>query len=116
MNNYQKSSCSRLGLISLCFLWRRPQEELLNEMIQAGMNCILIKTASMGLFPKKHLGKTLAELLPTFMKLKDSAGLNVCGEGGEYESLTLDCPLFSKRIVMYVFEKIYLGIINYDLK
>ena len=25
-------------------------------------------------------------------------GVNVCGEGGEYESLTLDCPLFRKRI------------------
>jgi diphthamide synthase (EF-2-diphthine--ammonia ligase) len=26
----------------------------------------------------------------------------VCGEGGEYESLTLNCPLFKRRIVMYV--------------
>lgn len=24
-----------------------------------------------------------------------------CGEGGEYESFTLDCPLFKERIVMY---------------
>ena len=23
-----------------------------------------------------------------------SYGINVCGEGGEYETLTLDCPLF----------------------
>merc|ERR1711962_822358 len=26
--------------------------------------------------------------------------LNVCGEGGKYETLTLDCPLFVKRIVV----------------
>ena len=89
-----------MGLISLAYLWRRPQEELLDEMIKAGMHCVLIKTASMGLFPKRHLGKTLAELQPIFMKLKDTSGLNVCGEGGEYESLTLDCPVFKKRIVM----------------
>jgi diphthine-ammonia ligase len=25
------------------------------------------------------------------------AMLNVCGEGGEYESLVLDCPLFKRR-------------------
>ena len=30
-------------------------------------------------------------------------GLNICGEGGEYETFTLDCPLFKKRIVMCVF-------------
>jgi hypothetical protein len=28
-------------------------------------------------------------------------GCNVCGEGGEYETLTLDCPLFARgRIVL----------------
>jgi diphthamide synthase (EF-2-diphthine--ammonia ligase) len=27
--------------------------------------------------------------------------LHICGEGGEYETFTLDCPLFKKRIVMY---------------
>ncbi len=25
-------------------------------------------------------------------------GVNVCGEGGEYETFTLDCPLYKKRI------------------
>ncbi len=27
-------------------------------------------------------------------------GLNVCGEGGEYESFTLDCPLFYEALEM----------------
>ena len=31
---------------------------------------------------------------------RDKYGLNPCGEGGEYETFTLDCPLFSKKIVM----------------
>ena len=29
-------------------------------------------------------------------------GLNMCGEGGEYETFTLDCPLFKKKICMWV--------------
>lgn len=29
-------------------------------------------------------------------------GSHVCGEGGEYETLTLDCPLFKQRIKLYV--------------
>ena len=28
--------------------------------------------------------------------------MSVCGEGGEYETFTLDCPLFKKRIEMCV--------------
>ncbi|KAG8449586.1 hypothetical protein GDO86_016291 [Hymenochirus boettgeri] len=34
------------------------------------------------------------------VKLSDRFGVHICGEGGEYETLTLDCPLFRKRIVV----------------
>lgn len=30
--------------------------------------------------------------------------VNVCGEGGEYETFTLDCPMYKKRIVVYVWQ------------
>jgi len=32
--------------------------------------------------------------------LNHKYGSNVCGEGGEYETFTLDCPLFKQRIVI----------------
>ncbi|KAL4168720.1 hypothetical protein KRP22_012118 [Phytophthora ramorum] len=89
-----------LGLTSLGFLWRRDQTELLQEMIDSEMDAILVKVASIGLLPHRHLGKTIAELQPQFMTLKDKYQMNVCGEGGEYETFTLDCPLFKKRIVI----------------
>ena len=41
-------SCSRLGLVSLAYLWQRDQADLLQEMINAGVKAILIKVASMG--------------------------------------------------------------------
>jgi diphthine-ammonia ligase len=63
------------------------------------MTAIVIKVASYGL-KVNHLGKTIAELCPYFKKMKDECGMNVCGEGGEYESIVLDCPLFKKIIVM----------------
>lgn len=40
--------CSRLGLVSLAYLWRRNQAELLQEMIESGVKAVLIKVASMG--------------------------------------------------------------------
>lgn len=79
---------------------RKDQSELLNEIIEEEFNVILIKTASMGLYPKKHLGKSLKELQLEFEKLKEKFHLNVCGEGGEYESLVLDCPIFKSKIIM----------------
>ena len=85
-------------------------------MIAAGMEAILIKVAGIGL-TLSHLGKTLDEMQPTLINLvsrfilvrrwhreystkNTKYGLHICGEGGEYETLTLDCPLFKYRIVL----------------
>ncbi|XP_053553923.1 diphthine--ammonia ligase isoform X2 [Bombina bombina] len=104
LSDYQRvrveNVCQRLGLQPLAFLWRRNQEELLDEMISCGVQAILIKVAAYGLDPDKHLGKTLSEVRPHLKKLSDQFGVHVCGEGGEYETLTLDCPLFKKRIIV----------------
>ncbi|KAL5998731.1 hypothetical protein ACLOJK_009676 [Asimina triloba] len=53
--------------------------------------------AAMGLNPAKHLGKEIAQLQNQLLQLKELYGINVCGEGGEYETLTLDCPLFKEN-------------------
>ncbi|XP_018493054.1 diphthine--ammonia ligase isoform X2 [Raphanus sativus] len=108
-SDYQRlrveSICSRLGLVSLAFLWKQDQTLLLQEMIANGIKAILVKVAAIGLDPSKHLGKDLAFMEPHLLKLKELYGSNVCGEGGEYETLTLDCPLFTNaRIVLDEFE------------
>jgi diphthamide synthase (EF-2-diphthine--ammonia ligase) len=36
-----------------------------------------------------------------FSAQSDEYGCHPCGEGGEYETLTLDCPLFRYKIVLY---------------
>ncbi|XP_052270869.1 uncharacterized protein LOC127871748 isoform X1 [Dreissena polymorpha] len=104
LSNYQRvrveNVCQRLELTPLAFLWRRDQEELLDEMIRCKLKAILIKVAAMGLYPKKHLGKSLEDMQEYLQKKHAEFDLNVCGEGGEYESFTLDCPLFTKKIVL----------------
>jgi len=101
-STYQKlrveDICGRLGLVSLAYLWGRDQQELLQEMIDCSMTAIIIKTAVMGLDPYKHLGKTIAELKDHFWQISKNYGFNVCGEGGEYESLTIDCPIYKRKL------------------
>lgn len=110
-SDYQRlrveSVCSRLGLVSLAYMWRQDQTLLLEEMIRRGIVAITVKVAAMGLKPSAHLGKELAELKSHLLQMNESFGINVCGEGGEYETLTLDCPLFrNARIVLDDFEVI----------
>ncbi|KAL0088185.1 ATP binding domain 4-like protein [Phycomyces blakesleeanus] len=103
LSNYQRVRvehvCNRLGLTSLAYLWRRDQRELLAEMAAANVNAVLIKVAAMGL-KAAHLEKSIAQMYPILCNLNEKYDLHVCGEGGEYETFTLDCPLFKKRIVI----------------
>ncbi len=101
LSTYQKNRveniCERLNMKSLAYLWSRNQSELLDEMINQGIHAILIKVACMGLKPEKHLGQSISQMKPHLKDLEVKYGANVCGEGGEYETLTLDCPLFKKK-------------------
>lgn len=84
-------------------------------MVSNDVHAILIKVAGIGL-EAKHLGKTLVQMQSTLQKLvrcmasssvrrlilqqNDQFGLHICGEGGEYETLTLDCAAFKHRIIV----------------
>lgn len=92
--------CSRLKLQAFTYLWRRDQAELLQEMIDCHIDAIIIKVASLGLTPERHLGKSIRDMQGHLVKMHEKYGLNICGEGGEYETFTLDCPLFKKKIVI----------------
>ncbi|KAI9325237.1 hypothetical protein BDR26DRAFT_817542 [Obelidium mucronatum] len=103
LSNYQRIRvehvCSRLGLTPLAYLWQSDQSVLLQSMLDNNLIAVLAKVAAMGL-DTRHLGKTLGEMQPLLEKLSRDYGCHVAGEGGEYETLTLDCPLFRKRIVL----------------
>ncbi|XP_061718289.1 uncharacterized protein LOC133525893 [Cydia pomonella] len=104
LSDYQRirveNVCRRLGLVSLAYLWRRNQKELLQEMITSNVEAIIIKVACLGLDPNIHLGMSIRDIQPHLLLMQEKYGLNVCGEGGEYETFTLDCPLFKKRLVI----------------
>ncbi|KAJ3095985.1 ATP binding domain 4 [Physocladia obscura] len=104
LSNYQRirveNICTRLNLTPLSFLWQSDQSALLQSMIDTGVHAVLVKVAALGLDPFKHLGKSIAQMQPILEQLNDKFGCHVCGEGGEYETVTLDCPLFKKKFVI----------------
>lgn len=69
-------------------------------MFSYGIEAIVIKVASLGL-SKEHVGIPLQHLLPHLQGLSKKWGaINYAGEGGEYETLVLDCPLYHSKLDM----------------
>lgn len=111
LSSYQRvrveDVCNRLGLTVLSYLWQRDQLELMTEMVSMSnsispednnppygkFDARLIKVATIGL-DAAHLNKSLPEILPTMIKLNQQYEVNICGEGGEFETMVLDAPFF----------------------
>jgi len=74
-SDYQRvrveSVCARLGLTALAYMWRQDQKALLDRMIDAGVDAVLCKVACLGLTPRAHLGRSLADVRPTLSTPSD---------------------------------------------
>ncbi len=71
-------------------LWHNERADILNELIENGYKCIL-KTINNEKLNKNLLGKTIDKnVIEEFEK----AGIDICGENGEYHTIVLDGPIF----------------------
>lgn len=96
-SNYQKERvdavCKELKLVSIAPLWGINEEIYLNELMK-NFNVIIVGIAAEGL-KKEILGTRIGI---TFIDRMRSLNVSSIGEGGEFESFVLACPLFKKKI------------------
>lgn len=102
-----KKVCDELSLKTVTPLWEIDQGKLLKKMIESGFEIILTAVAAEGL-GEKWLGRKIdLKALKELKRLNKKYGINIAGEGGEYESLVVDCPLFQRRIEITDSEKVW---------
>jgi diphthine-ammonia ligase len=112
-SSYQKSRidkiCLDLSLESVAPLWHFDPQKYMEEIIELGFETILVSVSAEGL-DESWLGKKIDEtLLEDLISLHQKYGIHMAFEGGEAETLVVDCPLFKKRINIQETEKIWQG-------
>ncbi len=81
-------------------LWHIDQEKEMRQLIDEGFSIIFSSVAAEGL-DKGWLGHTItSDDIDELVKLQKKYHINVAGEGGEFESLVLDAPFFSKKVII----------------
>ena len=66
-------------------------------MLEAGIETMIVScNETMG---ERFIGKIIT---PGLVDELESMGIDACGENGEFHTLVLDCPLFTKRISVSV--------------
>ena len=92
--------CHQLHIRSFTPLWHKNQELLLRDQLKAGFEIIIVGVFAHGL-DQSWLGASLnQESLNDFLQITRKYSINAAGEGGEYETLVVNGPLFTKQLIL----------------
>lgn len=90
--------CNELDLECFNPLWLKNQFELLNDLIKNRFEIIITGVFAYP-FDKKWLGRKIdAKFIEEMKKLHEKYKINPAGEGGEFETFVLNCPLFKRGL------------------
>ena len=90
--------CYNLNLKSFTPLWHKNQQQLLTEQVTAGFIIMIVGVFAEGL-DKTWLGTILTpSTLHKLSEITNKNKINPAGEGGEFETITLDGPIYNKTI------------------
>lgn len=96
--------CNRLNLECFNPLWQKNQLEILEDLIKEKFNVIIVGVFAYPL-NKSFLGRKIdKKFIVEVKKLWDKFKINPAGEGGEFESFVLFCPLFKSELKVKSFK------------
>ena len=90
--------CDNLNLECFNPVWQKDQIELLHNLIENKFKMIITGVFAYPL-DETWLGKEINEnFIEEIENLYDKYKINPAGEGGEYETFVLNCPLFAREL------------------
>ncbi|MFH1476902.1 MAG: diphthine--ammonia ligase [Verrucomicrobiota bacterium] len=91
---WEEKVCAKADIIPCLPLWGGGRPALLHEFIALGYKALIVRVNENKL-NRKFLGRIIDEKITgTFEKI----GIDPCGENGEYHTIVVDGPIFSKPL------------------
>lgn len=87
--------CGELDLKLFAPLWRKDQDMVMDQFLDSGIRAMIVGCYAEGL-GEEWLGRIIdRDAVEELKQIRSKTGISIMGEGGEYESLTLDSPMHS---------------------
>lgn len=99
--DWEEKVCRNVGLETLLPLWQQDREQLVMQMLATGIKAMIVSCNE--ILGPGFLGRMLDEDCIADLR---KAGVDVCGEHGEFHTLVVDCPLFDAPIKVQVADKL----------
>lgn len=89
-----QTTCAKSDIIAVHPLWNMARHAVVEELLAAGFEAwIIVVNTKMML--ADYVGKKLTISL---MEELEAAGIDSCGENGEFHTIVVDGPIFSERV------------------
>jgi uncharacterized protein (TIGR00290 family) len=100
LKNYRDARLAEVGLSGIYPLWKRDTKELINEFLRLGFGTVIACVQErLEEFVGREIGGEVIASLP--------AGVDVCGENGEFHTFTFKGPIFKNEIKYKTGEKVF---------
>jgi uncharacterized protein (TIGR00290 family) len=100
LRHYRDERLAEIGMTGVYPLWKRDTRELIDEFLNLGFGTVIACTQEyLGLYAGKEIDRELIAGLP--------AGVDPCGENGEFHTFTFKGPIFKQDIKYITGEKVF---------
>jgi len=86
--------CGEIGIEAQEPLWGKPTDELLDRFIRLGFEAIIVGVNSKYM-DEKWVGRMVDSSFRDYLR---SNNIDPCGENGEYHTVVINGPIFSRRL------------------
>ena len=103
--NWIDDVCKGTGVKVIKPLWEMDRKRIMEELLASGFQ-VMFTCVKEPWMTEEWLGRTIDwKRLKEMEELHQKNGLDLCGEFGEYHTMTLDAPFFTKTIRVSKFTK-----------
>jgi diphthine-ammonia ligase len=92
--NWVRKTCAKVDMEAVHPLWMEPRRKILIEFIEAGFEAYIV-VVNTKMMPAHFIGRKFTVEL---MDELDALGIDSCGESGEFHTVVVDGPIFSKPV------------------
>ncbi|NLE07922.1 MAG: diphthine--ammonia ligase [Dehalococcoidales bacterium] len=90
--------CKRSGIEAFLPAWGMAQDTALTNIIESGIEAVIV-ACNEKYFGEEWLGRKIDSSFYAHLKeMQKTSDITTCGETGEYHTLVVNAPLFSRRI------------------
>ncbi|PZX08311.1 uncharacterized protein (TIGR00290 family) [Psychrobacillus insolitus] len=100
-----QKTCAKSDIIAVHPLWQEPRRAVVAELLDAGFEAWIV-VVNTTMLSEKYVGKKFTKEL---VEELEAAGIDSCGENGEFHTIIVDGPIFSERIPIEIGETVTNG-------